>query len=208
MWGLTKLEGFPMTTANASRVELPHPLGPSRHPITVSEYFRMGEAGVLDPETRCELVEGEIIDMPPIGPPHASKINRLADLLTAAVRGRAIVSAQNPVILGDLSAPQPDLALLRYRDDYYSQAHPQPADILLLIEVADTSLAHDRDIKLPLYARFQVPEVWIVDIPGRHLDVHREPDGARYTHQFRASDLSRIEVASLPGLLLDLRGLF
>ena len=197
-----------MTTANATRAEPAPALCPSRHPITVGEYFRMGEAGVLDPDARCELIEGEIIDMPPIGPLHASKTNRLTDLLTEAVRGKAIVSAQNPVVLGDLSAPQPDLTLLRYRDDYYAQAHPGPDDILLLVEVADTSLAHDRNTKLPLYARYQVPEVWIIDIPGRHLDVHREPDGGRYTHQFRASDLSRMEISALPGLVLDLHTLF
>lgn len=128
-------------------------------------------------------------------------------MLTEAVRGKAIVSAQNPVVLGDLSAPQPALALLRYRDDDYAQAHPGPDDILLLIEVADTSLAHDRNTKRPLCARYQVPEVWIIDIPGRHLDVHREPDGARYTHHYRTSDLSRMEIAALPGLVLDLRRL-
>ena len=197
-----------MTTASATRVEWALPPGPTRHRITVGEYFRMGEAGVLGPDARCELIEGEIIDMPPIGPPHASKTNRLAGLLAEAVHGKAIVSVQNPIVLGDLSVPQPDLALLRYQDTYYAEAHPGPADIVLLIEVADTSLAHDRDTKLPLYARFQIPEVWIVDIPGRHLDVHREPDGAHYTHQFRVSDLSRVEIAALPGLALDLRGLF
>ncbi len=197
-----------MTTANATRAEPAAAPGPSRHPITVAEYFRMGEVGVLDPDARCELIDGEIIDRAPIGPLHASKTNRLADLLTEAVRGRAIVSAQNPVVLGDLSAPQPDLALLRYRDDYYAQAHPGPADIVLLVEVAYTSLAHDRNTQLPLYARYRVPEIWIIDIPGRHLDVHREPDGARYTHQFRAADLSRMEIAALPGLVLDLHALF
>ena len=198
-----------MTTANATRAEPAPALGPSRHPITVGEYFRMGEAGVLDPDARCEKpIEGEIIDRAPIGPLHASKTNRLADLLTGAVHGKAIVSAQNPVVLGDLSAPQPDLTLLRYRDDYYVQAHPGPADVLLLVEVADTSLAHDRNTKLPLYAQFQIPEVWIIDIPGRHLDVHREPDGTRYTHQLRASDLSRMEIAALSGLMLDLHTLF
>jgi Uma2 family endonuclease len=196
-----------MTTANATWAEPPPATGPSRHRITVGEYFRMGEAGVLDPDARCELVDGEIIDMAPIGPLHASKTNRLADLLTEAVRSRAIVSAQNPIVLGSLSAPHPDLALLRYRDDYYPQAHPGPADILLLVEVADTSLAHDRNTKLPLYARHQIPEVWIIDLPGRHLDVHREPDGARYTHQFRAADLSQMEIAALSGLVLDLHSL-
>lgn len=194
-----------MTSADAARVEPRLAPGPSRHPITVTEYFRMGEAGVLDPELRYELIEGGIVDMSPIGPSHASKTNRLNGILADAVRGRAIVSAQNPVILGDLSAPQPNLSLLRYREDYYAAAHPGPGDVLLLVEIADSSLAHDRDTKLPLYARFQVPEVWILDIPGGHLDIHREPDGSRYTHQFRPSDLSRIEIAALPGLALDLR---
>ena len=139
-----------MTTAKATRIDPRVPPGPSRHPITVGENFRMGEAGILTPDTRCELIEGEIVDMAPIGPPHARKTNRLADRLSAAVRGKAIVSARNPVVLDDLSAPQPDLALLRCRDDYYAQVHPGPSDVLLLIEVADTSLAHDRDTKLPL----------------------------------------------------------
>ncbi len=112
-----------MLTAVALPIELPAVAVPRRHPITVTEYFRMGETGILDPQARVELIEGEIVDMPPIGAPHASKTNRLLDLLSAAVRGQAIVSAQNPVILGELSAPEPDLALLRYRDDYYVQAH-------------------------------------------------------------------------------------
>jgi Uma2 family endonuclease len=197
-----------MTIPSATRAEMPARQGPARHPITVDEYLRMGEAGVLGQDARCELITGEIIDMPPIGALHASKTNRLAGILALAVQGKAIVSAQNPVVLGDLSIPQPDLALLRYRDDYYAEAHPGPADLLLLIEVAESSLIYDRDTKLPLCARFLVPEVWIVDIPGSHLDIHREPDGMRYAHQFRVSDLSRVEIASLPGLALDLRGLF
>jgi Uma2 family endonuclease len=201
-------EEDPMSTAVAIPIEPPLAPVPRRHPITVGEYFRLGETGVLDPQARVELIEGEIIDMPPIGAPHASKTNRLIDLLTAAVRGRAIVSAQNPVILGNLSAPEPDLALLRYRDDYYAQAHPRPEDCLLLIEVADSSLAYDRNTKLPLYARFQIPEFWIVDIAGGHLDIHREPEGGRYTHQARAHDLARVEIGALPGVVLDLRTLF
>jgi Uma2 family endonuclease len=181
---------------------------PRRHPITVDEYVRMGAAGVLGPEARIELIEGEIIDMPPIGAPHAGGINRLIAVLSRTVAGRAIVSAQNPIQLGVLSAPQPDLALLRPRDDFYARAHPGPEDILLLIEVADTSLAYDRETKLPLYARFQIPEVWLVDLVGGHLDIHREPEGGRFTTQFRARDLARVDVAALPGLALDLSGLF
>jgi len=200
--------GYDMTIATVSRVQPQLPSVPSRHAITVAEYFRMGEAGVLDPDIRCELIEGEIVDMPPIGPSHASKTNRLNSILAGALRGRAIVSAQNPVVLGGLSAPQPDLALLRDREDYYAEAHPGPGDILLLVEVADSSLAHDRNTKLPLYARFSIPEVWIIDVAGGHLDVHRDPDGPLYTHRFRPADLSRIGLVAFPDLVLDLSTLF
>jgi Uma2 family endonuclease len=193
-----------MPTTSAARPKSPPVRGPTRHPITVGEYFRMGEAGVLAPDARCELIEGEIIDMAPIGPSHAGKTNRLAAILTEAVRGAAIVSTQNPVVLGELSAPQPDLALLGYRDDYYEHAHPRVADILVLIEVADTSLAYDQGVKLSLYARFRVPEVWILDVAGRNLEVHRSSDGAKYTERFLVSDFSRVEIAALPGLCLDL----
>jgi len=197
-----------MSTAIAVPKEPRITPGPRRHPITVSEYFRMGETGVLDPDARVELIEGDLIDMPPIGPIHAGKTNRLNHLLTTAVGDAAIVSTQNPVVLGRLTAPQPDLALLRYRADYYEQTHPGPDDCLLLIEVAETSLAHDRRIKLPLYARFRIPEVWIIDCPGRHLDIHQDPDEGRYTRRLRVADLSRVEIAALPGVLLDLRTLF
>jgi len=181
---------------------------PRRHPITVQEYFRMGETGVLAPDARIELLEGEIIDMMPIGPPHASLVTRINRLLERAVEDAALVSPQNPITLGERSAPQPDIALLRPRDDFYASAHPGPADILLLVEVADSSLAYDRDEKLPVYARFRIPEVWIIDIRGGHLDIHRDPDGERYTTQWRASDLSGIGIAELPDIRMDLGTLF
>jgi Uma2 family endonuclease len=181
---------------------------PRRHPITVQEYFRMGETGVLAPDARIELLEGEIIDMTPIGPPHASLVTRINRLLERAVEDAALVSPQNPITLGERSAPQPDIALLRPRDDFYASAHPGPADILLLVEVADSSLAYDRDEKLPVYARFRIPEVWIIDIRGGHLDIHRDPDGERYTTQWRASDLSGIGIAELPDIRMDLGTLF
>ena len=181
---------------------------PERHRISVREYFRMGETGVLEPEARIELIDGELFDMPPIGPAHASRVKRCIRLFSRAVGDAAIVSAQDPVVLGDFSAPQPDFALLRWREDFYEQAHPGPADILVVIEVADSSLAHDRDRKLPLYARFAVPEVWLVDIAGRHLDVHRDPEDGAYTTRFRVQHLSCVGIAGLPGLELDLRSLF
>ncbi|WP_295435690.1 Uma2 family endonuclease [uncultured Thiodictyon sp.] len=197
-----------MSTAIAVPIEPPLAPGPKRHAITVNEYFRMGETGVLGPDARVELIEGDLIDMPPIGPIHAGKTNRLNRLLTTAVGAQAIVSTQNPVVLGRLTAPQPDLALLRYRDDYYELTHPGPEDCLLLIEVSESSLAHDRRTKLPLYARFRIPEVWIIDCPGRHFDVHLDPEEGRYTRRLRVTDLSRVEIAALPGVVLDLRTLF
>ena len=181
---------------------------PRPHPITVPEYFRMGETGVLDPEARIELIEGELFDMPPIGPAHSSLVNRFIRLFSRAVGDAAIVSAQNPVVLGGFSAPQPDLALLRWREDFYGKAHPGAEDILVLVEVADTTLAHDRDRKLPLYAGFAVLEVWLVDVAGRNLDVYRHPEDGAYTTRFRVHDLSHVGVAALPGVELDLRSLF
>lgn len=181
---------------------------PKPHKITVAEYFRMGEIGVLEPEAKVELVEGEIIDMAPIGSPHASRVKRLLHLFASAIGDRAILSAQDPVILGDLSAPEPDLALLRPRLDFYAQQHPSSEDVLLVIEVADSSLRYDRERKIPLYARFAVPEVWLVDVNGRHLDVYRQPDEGLYTQQSRVDDLSKVGVSRLPGLELDLRRLF
>jgi len=189
--------------------ESPNPVetAPRRHPITVSDYLRMGEVGILGPDLRIELIEGEIVDMSPIGLAHSSRVSRLNRLLSLAVGDRALVWPQNPVILGDRSAPEPDLALLRWRDDYYAETQPGPDDILLIVEVSDTSLAYDRDTKLPLYARFQIPEVWILDIQGGHLEIHLEPDAGRYTLQFRPKDLSRVTIAALPDLELDLRDL-
>src|SRR5690606_27297969 len=111
-----------------------HP--PRPHRLTVDDYFRMAEVGILGPDDRVELIDGEIIDMPPPGTLHVGTVNQLADVLHEAIRGRAIVHTQNPVVLGRYSAPQPDVALLRRRADYYKSALPRPADMLLAIEVA------------------------------------------------------------------------
>lgn len=186
-----------------------NPQVPQRHPITVREFFRMGETGVLGPETRIELIDGELIDMPPIGPPHASRTKRLSALLHRAVGGRAIVSTQDPILLGDLNAPQPDIALLSPRDDFYEAEHPRPADALLLIEIADTSLAYDRDRKLPLYARFGIPEVWLIDIAGGTVTIHRDPlaEQASYATRFPLESPGLIRPVMLPDMELDLSAL-
>ena len=119
------------------------------HHLTVDDYHKLGEAGILHEDDRVELVEGMLIDIAPIGTGHAGQVNRLVDRLAPAVSGRAIVAPQNPLRLDEFSEPQPNVLLLRYRDDFYATTHPRPSDVLLLIEVADTSRAYDRDTKDP-----------------------------------------------------------
>lgn len=127
--------------------------------IAVADYHRMGETGILGEDERVELIDGEIFEMPLIGSPHGGRINQLNRLLTKAVGESAIVSIQNPFVLDDRSEPEPDLALPRPRTDFYTASHPCASDVLLLIEVTDSSLQIDRDIKVPLYARHGIPEV-------------------------------------------------
>jgi Uma2 family endonuclease len=176
--------------------------------FSVADFHRMGEAGILGEDERLELIEGEIIEMTPIGSPHGGRIKRLNRLLTQAVGEQAIVAVQDPVVLGEHSEPEPDLALLRPRADFYTSSHPQAADVLLLIEVADSSLASDRDIKVPLYARHGIPEVWLVAIGERRVLRFARPDQGGY--QVRESiDLSRpTPLPGLPHCTLDLAPLF
>jgi len=143
--------------------------------FTVAEYHRMVEAGILGEDDRVELIEGEIITMSPIGSRHAACVKRLTRLFDRSVGERAILGVQDPIRLGELSEPQPDLTLLKPRPDFYAAEHPGPQDILLLIEVAETSAEFDRHVKVPLYARFGIPEVWIVDLAEDGLDVFRHP---------------------------------
>jgi Uma2 family endonuclease len=155
---------------------------PRRHSITVTEYFRMGEAHVFAHDARLELMEGEIVEMAPIGSAHAAVVNTLAALLGEAAP-RAIVSVQNPLILSERSAPQPDVVLLRPRADRYYNSHPVAVDALLVVEVADSTLAYDLEVKRALYARAGVAELWIVDIDRRELHVFREPEQGYSNHR-------------------------
>ena len=179
-----------------------------RHRLTVAEYYRMGEVGILPQDARVELVEGEVIDMPPIGSPHAGTVDYVADVFRLAYSGRAIVRAQNPVFLDLHSEPQPDIALLRSRPDFYRSAHPTPADVLLIVEVADISLAYNTQIKLPLYARHGIPEVWLVDLPNRRFLVHCTPTQMRFQDVQTLTDLSAVTSLLLPGVSIDLSGVF
>jgi Uma2 family endonuclease len=178
------------------------------HRFTVDEYRRMGETGIFHEDDRVELIEGEIVEMSPIGSPHAGTTTRLQTLLIRVVGERAIVSSQNPVILGKFSEPQPDIVLLRPREDFYTRSHPTPGDVLLLIEVAESSLRYDREVKLPLYARHGIPEVWLVDLQNRRLDRFKRPEGNGYRTTETADTGHPIPLPWLTDLAVDLRDLF
>ena len=174
----------------------------TRRKLDVGEYHKLAEAGILGEDDRVELIEGELIEMAPIGSPHAGTVNALTQLLVMGVAGQAIVAVQNPVHLGDMSEPQPDFALLRPRADHYRSATPTAADVLLLIEVADASGRYDRSVKLPLYARHGIPEVWIVDIGGRTIEAHREPGPRGYREVLRPAGGEALSPQLLPELRL------
>lgn len=151
-----------------------------RRHFTVDEYHRMAKAGILHEDDRIELIEGELIEVAAVGSRHMACVMDLGDLFHDQLRGRARVSIQNPVRLSSRSEPEPDLAILRPRPDRYRRSIPQPEDVLLLIEVSDTTLAYDRGRKLPLYAAAGIPELWIADLPRRRFLIHRQPSGRSY----------------------------
>jgi len=181
---------------------------PQRHAVSAQEYLRMGEGGVFAPDARLELIEGEIVEMAPIGSRHAGAVNVLTQLLVRLAGERAVVAVQNPVIIGERSVPQPDLALLKPRADSYSGAHPTPSDVLLVVEVADATLTFDIGTKVPLYARHGIPEVWVVDLQESALRVFRDPSANGYRRSFTVAGEESIAVAALPEVVVALSELF
>jgi Uma2 family endonuclease len=180
---------------------------PRRHRITVDDYHRMAEVGLLAPDARVELIEGEIIDMAPIGKVHVSVVDQLNRLFVRAVGDDAIVRVQGSVRLSSSSEPEPDLVLLRPRADFYRSEFATGADMLLVIEVSDTTLRYDRDVKVPLYARHGVPEAWIVDLENGRLLVYEAPAAGEYARRDVIAQPGRMPVAAMPGLTVDLSGL-
>ena len=176
--------------------------GSKPHLFTVADYHRMSEIGLFQDTPRVELIQGQIIDMVAIGSPHFGMVNRLNRLLVPLVGARGLVSVQNPVRLDGGSEPQPDVAVLKPRADDYETGAPGPGDVLLLIEVADTSLDFDRSVKAPLYARSGIAEYWIVNLPERVVEVHREPTGGRYALVRPAGLGDILDLLMLPGLAL------
>lgn len=149
--------------------------------ITVDEYERMGEAGIFCSDDRLELLEGEIYEMSPIGSRHAACVDFLITSLNELSQRRFIVRGQNPIRLNDFSEPQPDIALVKWRDDFYRDAHPTPADVMLIIEVADSTVESDRSYKMPLYAKAGIAEAWIINLPDETIELYAEPENGAYS---------------------------
>jgi Uma2 family endonuclease len=171
------------------------------HRWTVDEYHQMASAGLLDETDRVELIEGEMIDMAPIGSRHAYLVDKLAQVL-ARNNGPYLVRVQNPLLLGERSEPQPDIAVVK--DKSYMEAHPTASDVLLIVEVADTTLEYDRDVKLGLYARHDIPEVWLLDVNARELTVYREPAEGQYRTIRKPTATEAVAPLAVPGLALRL----
>lgn len=176
----------------------------NHHNVTVSEYERMGENGSFPPDARVELIEGEIIEMSPIGSRHAASVRLLSKTLNGQVGENAIISTQSPIRLSDFSEPQPDVAILKFRQDYYREGHPGPADVLLVIEVADTTVSYDRHTKMPLYARAGIPEALLFNLPDDRLEYFSRPEMGVYQENRILNRGDRFESTSLPGLTLDI----
>jgi Uma2 family endonuclease len=181
----------------------------TRQRFSVDNFEQMVRVGILAEDDRVELIDGEVIQMAPIGGRHADCVNLLADLLIVAARRSAIVSIQNPVRLGEHSEPQPDLALLQRRRGFHTGRTPTSDEVLLVIEVADTTLDYDQEVKLPLYASAGIPEVWLIDVNEEIITVWREPRAGLYSsgQTLRAgSDVSPVLLPSVSLRVADIFG--
>ena len=173
-----------------------------RRRFTADEYHRMGQVGILGEDDRLELLEGEIVEMAPIGSRHQATVDRLNRLFSERAADLAVIRVQGPVRLAEDSEPQPDLTLLLRRTDFYASAHPGPGDVLLLVEVSDTTLEYDRELKMPLYARHGVPEVWLVDLEAQVVEVYRNPSADGYREVLQVERGQGLSPESLPDLKL------
>jgi Uma2 family endonuclease len=181
---------------------------PTKHRFTAAEYHRMAETGVLSPSARVELLDGEIIDMSPIGPFHGGIVARLTKLFNRAAEGQFHVSPQNPLRLDEHSEPEPDLVIAKARPDDYTNSHPGPEDVFLVIEVADSSLDLDRKEKLPAYGRAGVPEVWIVNLNDLHVEIYREPHFEGYAVKTVLNQGELVTPAAFPDITVNVSDLF
>jgi Uma2 family endonuclease len=181
---------------------------PTRYKLSVEDYHKLGEAGILTEDSRVELIDGELIEMAPIGGPHMAVVNRLNRLLVLAVGDLGVVSVQNPVRLPSHSEPQPDFAILKPRARDAALVVPGPEDVLLLVEVADTTLAYDRGTKLGLYAKFGIAESWIVNLQSKSIEVYREPTPDGYMKRVEAQRGERVSPLAIPTMSVAVAEIF
>ncbi len=174
----------------------------TRRSFTVDEYHRMAEAGILGEDDRVELIDGQVVTMTPIGPGHGSCVNRLNALFAPLADGGATLSVQNPLVLTEHEEPQPGFAVLRYRADGYRDRHPRAPDVLLVIEVAETSVESDRQTKMPLYARAGIPEAWLVNLPADAIESYRTPGAESYADIRTAKRGETLTPLRLPSITL------
>ena len=177
---------------------------PTRHRFNVDEYYALFDGGILAENKRIELLDGDIIRMPPVGDWHAANVDRFNETLVPLLLGRAKVRVQGPTRLDDHSEPIPDVMLLRWREDSYSSGHPGPSDVLLLIEVSDTSSAYDRNEKLPAYARAGISEVWIISRDDQRIEAYTEPSGGEYSNLRYAGPGQTISPSAFPDIVLEI----
>ncbi len=188
--------GLPM------RDDLPPILWRLRRRFTVEDYYCLAEVGLIGPDERTELLDGEVVFQMPINSPHAGCVNRLTRSLSRQLSDRAIIAVQNPIRLGRISLPQPDLSILRLRADSYGDSHPEPGDAFALIEVADSSLDLDRQLKVPLYAEAGIAEVWLVDLIHGAIEVYRDPDARGFRSMVRHERGTTLGLAGFPDVVL------
>ena len=174
-----------------------------RRLFTADEYYRLADVGILRHDDRVELLDGDIVEMTPIGIRHAACVDRLLALVQPRVTGRAILRVQNPIRLSPHSEPQPDLSILKARADFYASAHPAPGDVLLVIELADSSLEFDRAVKVPLYARSGIPEVWLVELEEGRVESFAQPAPDGYRRSQLAVGGERVTCAALSDFSLS-----
>ncbi len=175
----------------------------AKHYFTADEFERMAQVGLFPEGARLELIGGEIVEMSPIGKRHAACVDALNWWLSRKVGDAAIVRIQNPIQLDDFTEPQPDLSLLKPREDFYRDVLPAPADVLLVVEVADTSVDYDRQVKLPLYARAGIAEVWIVNLPEDKIETYARPAGGAYEAEAERRRGERVSSSTLPSLAVE-----
>jgi Uma2 family endonuclease len=180
----------------------------ARRRFTRAEYYRMAEASILREDDRVELIRGEIVEMSPIGRRHRAFVSNLSHLLAVCLGNRALVSTQNPLVLAEDTEPQPDIVVLRRRPVSYKEREAWAEDALLVVEVADSSLAYDRTTKLRLYAESRVPEYWVVDCEAEAVEIHRTVGPEGYRDVSRATGAAVLTLQAFPDVALTLTEIF